>query len=365
MKLASFVFVAFACLCLRGEAPELSSRPFRMGFTRWPSDLSAKGAEIAQSFAYKHGDIVSIMFIGGVPWKEALEGKPFSKSVEERLSYRPPEGKKLFLSLCPLDSVRKSMAPYWGEKENMPLPSDWKGKALNSPEVKKAYVYFALKAVERMKPDYLAIGVESNILLSNSKEKWAELLELNSETYNAVKSAYPNLPVFFTTAVLHYKEIAKESKGSGQEAQVAEMMKHSDVFAMSVYPFMSYDVPRPVPEDFFEFARKFGKPIAVSESGDTSKDVYLKAWRLTLKGGEENQRQFTESLLSRAAKDRYLFVINFATTDYEKLCQKLPKPMDDFARIWAYTGMQTSDEAPKPALSAWDAYLGFPYMRHK
>jgi hypothetical protein len=66
---------------------------------------------------------------------------------------------------------------------------------------------------------------------------------------------------------------------------------------------------------------------------------------------------FTELLLISAARDRYELVINFATTDFEKLCARLSPPLDDVARIWAYTGMQTSDRKAKSALRTWDAWL--------
>ena len=107
----------------------------------------------------------------------------------------------------------------------------------------------------------------------------------------------------------------------------------------------------------FDFARAFGKPHAIAESGMTSRDVELKAFKLTLRGSEADQKQFIDLLLKSAARDRYEFVINFATTDFEKLCAKLPPPVDDLARIWAYTGLQTSDQKPKPALVIWDAWL--------
>jgi hypothetical protein len=343
------------------DPPVPAARSFLMGFTRWPADLTMDGLLTAQNFAHEHGDIVSVMFIGGIPWPEALADEPFSQDVQNNMAYQPPAGKKLFLSICPLNMDRKGLAPYWGEKENQPLPAPWSSYRLNSPEVKKAYVHFVLRAVKTMRPAYLAIGVENNVLLSHSAEKWVELMELHRETYAAVKQQYPELPVCFTTEVLHYKKLASDAKGSDQEAQVAELMKYSDVFAMSVYPHMSYDVPRPVPADFFDFARQFHKPIAVSESGDTSRDVALKAFKLTLRGSEAGQQQFTQLLLQTAARDRYAFVIHYATTDFEKLCEKLPAPVDDLARIWAYTGMQTSDRQPKPALAVWDAYLKATY----
>ncbi|HLK61492.1 MAG TPA: glycosyl hydrolase 53 family protein [Chthonomonadaceae bacterium] len=365
MMLPNKVILALAALALLMAFPALadpiSSRPFHMGFTGWPSDLTPEGARTAQDFANAHGDIISVMFIGGIPWQEALDNKPFSKDVEEHLNYRAPAGKKLFLSISPLNADRTGMGPYWGEKDNLPLPPPWNGRALNSPDVKKAFLQFTLRAIKAMKPDYLAIGVESNVLLSHSPTLWKQLKELHRETYLAVKKTYPTLPVFFTTEVLHYKKLATEAKDKDQPGEVADLMHYSDLFAMSIYPHMSYDVPSPVPGDFLNFATTFKKPIAVSESGMTSRDVELKAFKLTLHGSEAAQKQFTELLLKTAARDHYSFVITFATTDFEKLCDKLPAPSNDLARIWAYTGMQTSDKQPKPALAVWDAYLKAAY----
>lgn len=341
----------------------VSTRPFRMGFTPWPADLTAEGAAMARAFANAHGDIVSVMFIGGIPWPEALADLPFSKDIENSLAYRPPAGAKLFLSISPLNSSRTDLAPYWGVKDNLSLPPPWNGLRLDSPEVKRAYLNFVRRATKAMRPDYLAIGIELNDLLSHDAAKWREMKELYRATYQALKSDDPNLPVFFTTDILHYKRLAKEAEGKDQAGEVADLMRSSDLFAMSVYPFMSFSVPRPVPADFFDFAAAFKKPVAVSESGMSSRDVELKSFHLTLKGSEPDQKQFTELLLKTAARDRYRFVINFATTDFEKLCDKLPPPADDLGRIWEFTGMQTSDKRSKPALAVWDAYLRLPYAR--
>ena len=346
----------------RAADPPLS-RPFHLGFTRWPADLTLEGIITAQDFAREHGDLVSVCFIGGIPWPESLADKPFSKDVQDNLNYQPPKGKKLVLQISPLNKDRKGIAPYWGEKDNLPMPKPWDTYAIDSPEVKRAYLNFVLRAVDAMHPDYLAIGMENNVLLSNSQAKWRQLKALHVATYDAVKAKHPRLPVFFTTEVLHYKKFSSEARGTDQEGEVADLMKHSDLFAMSVYPHMSFAVPRPVPQSFFDFARDFGKPIAVSESGDTSRDVELKAFHLTLKGSEAGQKQFTEMLLKTAATNRYEFVITFATTDFEKLVEKLPPPIDDLARVWAYTGLQTSEKKPKPALAVWDAYLKAKYER--
>jgi hypothetical protein len=281
------------------------------------------------------------------------------------MSYRPPPGKKLFLSISPLDRDRRGLAPYWGEMENQPLPPPWNKEPINSARVKRAFLNFVLRAVDTMRPDYLAIGVESNVLLSRDLNKWRQLKELHRDTYTAVKKAHKGLPVFFTTEVLHYKRLARDAKGSEQEKEVADLMRFSDFFVMSVYPHMSLEVPRPVPANFLDFATRFKRPVAVAESGMSSRNVELRSYNTTLRGSDADQQQFTELLLKNAARDYYEFVINFATTDFERLVARLRPPLDDLARIWAYTGMQTSDRTLKPASAVWDAYLRAKYEQVK
>jgi Glycosyl hydrolase family 53 len=338
-----------------------ATRPFYMGFTLWPADLNDEGVAVAREYAKTHGDIVSVTFIGGIPWPEALDGKPFSKDVQENLNFRRASGQKLFLSISPLNKDKRGLAPYWGDTDNQPLPGSWNTEALNSPRVKRAYLNFVLRAVEAMRPDYLAIGVESNVLLSRDQAKWQQLKELHRDTYTAVKKIHRSLPVFFTTEVLHYQRLTREAKGQNQEKEVADMMRYSDLFAMSFYPYMSAEVPRPLPLRFLDFATRFKKGIAIAESGMTSRSIDLKSYNATFYGSDNDQAEFTEYLLKTAARDGYEFVINFATTDSDRLVARLRPPLADLARIWAYVGMQTSDRRPKPASAVWEGFLRAKY----
>ena len=342
-----------------------ATRSFFMGFTLWPADLTQAGVAAAKDFAHARGDIVAVNFISGIPWPEALEGKPFSKDVQENMAYRPPAEKKLFLSISPLNRDKRGLAPYWGDTDSRPLPPGWEREALNSPRVKRAFLNFVLRSIEAMRPDYLAIGVESNVLLSRDPARWTQLKELHRDTYAAVKKNHKTLPVFFTTEVLHYRRLSREAKGFDQEKEVADMMRHSDLFAMSLYPYMSSAVPRPVPASFFDFARRFNKPIAVAESGMISRTIELKSYGAILPGSDADQRLFTELLLKTAERDGYEFVINFAAIDSDRMVARLRPPLDDRARIWAYIGMQTSDLRPKPALAVWDGFFNAKYEKAK
>jgi hypothetical protein len=339
-----------------------AARSFRMGFTRWPPEISFQGIRQTDQFLKKHADLVSLMFNGGIPWQEALDDKPFSKDVQNQLRYRPPNGHQLFLSISPLNQDRQKLAPYWGEKDNQPLPGEWAQRTFDSPLVIRAFTNFVLHCIKALKPDYLAIGVESNILLSHDRKSWEAYKQFHKAIYRAVKASHPQLPVFFTIEINHLLERAKEARGSGQKQEIAELMSYSDVFAMSCYPHMSYDTPWPIPEDYFRFSRDFGKPVAVSETGMLSRPVTI--FNLKLRGSPADQRQYYDVLLRTAFRDRYLFVVTFATTDYEKLLAQLPKEARDLAGIWTYSGLQASDGARKPALDLWDYFLGFPWHQN-
>jgi hypothetical protein len=341
--------------------PKVATRPFLMGFTKWPSDLTVDGLRTTEAYANAHGDIVSVMFIGGIPWQEALDRRPYSRDVEEQLSYRPPQGKRLFLSISPLDEGRDGLAPYWGEHDNLPLPSDWASCRFDSPQAVTAYTNFVLDAVARMHPDYCAIAIEANDLLTKRPDEWTQFKRLYLYTYRAVKRAHPLLPVFFTTDMSHYLGFAQGSDARFQRARVADLMRSSDLFAMSFYPFMGYSGPRPFSASLLDCARAFGKPIAVSESGMTSQDVTLPTYGVTLRGSYLDQVAFERRLLAVAAASRYRFVINFATTDFDALCAKLPRSAAELASIWEYTGMQTGAKRRKPAASVWDQVFRLPY----
>lgn len=335
------------------------SRPFLMGFTRWPPDLSEASVEIADRFIEQHADLAVVHLLGGIPWPEAFEGLAYPKDVNTQLSYRPPSGTKLYVSVTPLNMDRSGIAPYWGERDNMPLPPAWRDARLDSPQVKKAYGEFLMHIVDEMHPDYLNIGVEANLLITKNPSAWPAYVELHKYCYKLLKEKYPDLPVFVSIEVLHLNGLADKADKETQYRLVKDLMAYSDLFGMSVYPYMSYQVPRPMPAGFLDFARQFGRPIAVAESGYTSENVWI--FVLPLFGSEDLQTDFVSKLLSVAVRDRYLFVVNFATTDFEKLVKKLPYMIGNMAKIWQNTGLQDSHLRPKKALSIWDSYFRLEY----
>lgn len=343
-------------------APQ-DTRPFRMGFTPWPSEMSAAGLKAASDFMKASGDLDSIMVLGGVPWPEALSEKPFSTDLNALLTHRPPANSKLFLSLSPLAMDRKSLAPYHGARPDMPLPPEFQGLPFDHEKVLKAYTRFVLRAVETAKPDYLAIGVESNVLLSTDAKAWPAYKRLHRAVFEAVKKKRPRLPVFFTTEVNHYLGRSENSDAAKQAREVQDLMKWSDYFAMSYYPHMTFQTQWPIPKDVFSFAQKFRKKVAVSETGMSSQPVPFPGFALP--GSPELQLQYYQVLLQAAKENRFEFVVTFCTTDYERLLAVLPPESRSLASIWTYTGLQTSAGALKPAGQLWRSVFSLTYRTTK
>ena len=60
-----------------------SSRSFAMGFTPFPWAATQEAVDWVHQEIRKSGDIVSEHFEEGIPWQEALEGKPFPDEFNE------------------------------------------------------------------------------------------------------------------------------------------------------------------------------------------------------------------------------------------------------------------------------------------
>ncbi|MBI4601416.1 MAG: hypothetical protein HY721_05565 [Planctomycetes bacterium] len=141
---------------------EARPRPFALGFTPFPPDTTTEAVEDTYRFVGATGDLIVHHLDDGVAWPESLEGKPFHANLGadwERRA-RASKGKRVFLAVTPLDGGRRDLALYRGSRDNMPLPAEMRGKALDDPAVRLAFLAWCRRAVQRLQPDWLAGGIE-------------------------------------------------------------------------------------------------------------------------------------------------------------------------------------------------------------
>lgn len=332
-----------------------------MGFTRWPADNTGTAKTLADLRIATQGDLAVVNLAGGVPWPEALSGASFSVQLDAELGYKPPAGHRTVVLASPLRGTRDGLAPYWGTSASMALPYEWQARSLLDLEVKTAYLNFLIRVIDRMQPAGVAFGVEVNALLTKSPAQWEAYKSFHRYVYTELKRRYQGLPVFVTIDILHLNGWVPGAQRDAQYREVGALMGASDIFVMASYPYLAYAVPQSIDNDFFGFARGFGKPIAVAATTYTSQNVTV--FGVPYYGSEALQQDYLEKLLGQAHRDRYEFVCWFAATDSEALAAKLPGAAGESAKAWMFSGLYNSSSTPKPALSVWQRYRGRSYVR--
>lgn len=332
-----------------------------MGFTPWPYDLTIEAQAKTYDFITENGTIISHHLDNGIPWEEALREAPLPSTVIANWKKRKQNSSsdlKIFLSITPINFSRDGLSGYWNEAgDNQPLPERWKGKSFDDPQTVKAFTNYALKAIDYFDPDYLAIGIEANIMISKSPQKWDSYITLNRQVYKNIKTRYPTLPVFSTIQYEHLRGIEDDSKKNHhlQFEAVKKMMKHSDFLALSTYKY-GFLHPNKPKEGYFEEALSFGKPIAIAETGAMSKTTLVMG--IPLLSNQKDQKKFLEMILQNAAKHEFVFVINWVPIDFNKMLPKIPSAFRGIAKAWVHSGLLDKKFKPKPAFEVWRKYLG-------
>src|SRR5688572_20645521 len=237
-------------------------RPFRMGFTAFPHDITADSMKQTREFVRTNADLIA-HHIEGVPWAEALRDEPFPKELmsdrETKRSMTPP-GAKVYVAISPGRGDLKL-----AEKGTTPLPPELRNKSYDDPLVKKAYLNYCRRTIEFFKPDYLAIGIEVNEIFSAGKEKWRAYADLHRHVYTELKKEHSNLPIF-ASYTLH-----NLIKARGEMLKVCqELMAFNDFVAISFYPFFIAETPESAFKWFLERFDSFGKPYAMVETNEAA-----------------------------------------------------------------------------------------------
>lgn len=370
-KYAGFLAILLIQPLAAGAAPAsdvtTGTRPFLMGFTPFPPDFTAEAMESTGEFIRANGDIICHHFDAGVPWTEALADKPFHESVQRDWERRKKlsEGKKILLSVTPLNSDRKGMALYHGEKENLPLPREFAGKALNDPTVKSAYLNYCRRAVAHFEPDYMCIGIEVNELLEHTPSQWPQFVELYNYVYEGLKALHPNLPVFASLTLHNMTNPSWNRKR--QETEIRKFLPRNDIAAISYYPFMSGGAKKSeTPVEGFDWLRRLtDKPIAFTETGYPAETISLKTFKVVIPSDPAKQATYYETLLKRATTDKYLFVISFLHRDYDALWAKIEASAPEAFKVWKDCGLLDENGVARPALEVWKRYYAKDYAAPK
>jgi len=338
------------------------NRSYEMGFTSWPPGATIDDIVYMLEFINRNGDIIGHQFDNGLPWVEALENQQYPPQILEDWKTKKENswpGRKIFLAIMPLNEARSDLAPYKNEKKK--LPKSWKKLSFDDDQVKTAFLNYARESVRYFSPDYLCVGLEVNMILENAPEKWDSYVDFQKHVYSGLKKDFPGLPVFVSFEYNKMKGLGKTDKHHHNQ-ELKKIMPYTDYLGLSVYPYGGdySDTGRleKIPDDFFDDALVYQKPIAVTESGTPSKS--FKTYGINFSFDETYQAVFLNYMLKKAQQEDFVFVINWAGIDFDALLKTFPKKVYDLAVIWAYIGIVNNDRSHKLSYDVWHHYLGLP-----
>jgi hypothetical protein len=347
---------------IAGGLPAAGSRNFRMGFTPFPYEYTNKAVEFTYANVNYHSDIVIHHFDNGVPWDESLDDKKLPGNINldlnSRISKTGP-GKDIYLALTPLSTYREGLAGYWGESENMGLPEEWKHKSFDDPDVIKAFLNYCIFMVDRFDPEYLAYGIEVNMLGYHDPAAFEDYLVFLASVYPSLKSLYPHLPIFLTIQLETFN-----NNFDTQKYIMEALLPYTDYIAISTYPFGNFLDPGDIPADWFSRLYDMApeKPLAVTETSFPAQDQYQESYGRTIKGNEEGQLEYMRLLFESMSVLDLRFLTWFVIRDYDQLWKVMEENnTDEIFKSWRDTGLIDEKGGPRPALGYWDRWLEIPH----
>ncbi len=363
MKNRLFLYLLLPAVLLlfsycRKKKDKNEGRSFYMGVTPWPPDFTAKGLELSYGFINENCDLVSHHFDDGIPWEEAYKKLPMPAQLQKEISTRQqktPQGKKVLLSVAPLDISRKKRAGYYGNATGS-VASEWSTKSFTDTAVIQAYVRYVDFLTQALQADFINYGVESN--LGNwDKKAFEEYKVFLASVYQNLKALYPNKPIFISFMV-------STDKGFLENARQLETF--TDWIGLSAYPY-SYigspvhgsSSPALIPEDLFpSFANiNANKPLAIAETGYIAEDLSISG--ISKEGNEQWQEDYLRFLFSFCEERKAELIVWFCAYDYDEAINTFSAIgyTDPLPQLWKDTGFIDEKLRQRPSLQLWKEWL--------
>ena len=261
-----------------------------------------------------------------------------------------PPGAKVYLAVSPGRGDLKLP-----DRGATPLPSELKGKSYDDPLVQRAFLTYCRRCIDFFKPDYLAIGIETNEIFNSGAKKWRAYVELHRYVYGELKKEHPGLPIF-ASFTLH--NMIKDR--GPMLAAWRELMPFNDFVAVSYYPFLAGEPAEKALAWLTEQFDPFGKPYAVVETNDAGDRLVFPQSKYVIPGTPEKQAAYVRTLLSLAERRRFAFVVLFIHRDYDALWEKIKATAPELFIAWRDCGLLDEQGNARPAYAVWREYFEKP-----
>ena len=331
---------------LASETPAGLARGYLLGFSALPAELTERAYLETYDLAAEHGE--SLLLQRPPAWGDFLPGATISEALRSQTlaEKRAAAARELQLVyvLDPFDPATRS--------DLRGLPESHTGRTLADGELRQALLADALFVARNVRPAYLVIGHEVNVVFERNPEAYTEFVSIYSETYDAVKAAVPETKVLTS---FQYEELLGVIPWLPPHTARWELLDdfegRLDQFGITTYPSFAFAVARKVqPFYYAQIGERTDLPIAFISAGYAS-GVGREGINASTPA---EQRRFLQRLFEDADDLGASLLIWLISRD---LAYATAPPEDLVATL----GLQQSDGAPKEAWPAWLEAARRPY----
>jgi hypothetical protein len=330
------------------------------------------------------------------------------KAMWASMRSRVPAGRDLIVSINPLGVPRDVIAPYFGvgegftydssfrrvgngviaDGENRLPPAPWNDHPLNHPDVKRAFLNYARRAVQYFAPDQLILAIEITATMNEKPAAYDQLLDLLHHVYAQLKAEPATAALalgvsisattFMTDeyGVSHKHEDQPRFKRELQVQGLVDVLPIVDFVGLSLYPHYGKYNASTMPASMFDalmpLLEATRKPIIVSETGWPAETFTV--LNVPFFSDAEKQDRYYRLLFYEMTKTSadVRQIISFAPRDSDRGWERLvaasqqdpPAVSVQFVEFYKYfrdIGIYDGEGGVRPATLTWKTELQRPH----
>lgn len=322
------------------------ARGYMLGFSSIPAELTEAAYLETYDFAANHGE--ALLLQRPPAWADFLPGATISDELRaQTLAERragETRGLELVYVLDPFDPASRSGL--------QGLPASRAGGTLGDGDLREALLADALFVARNVRPTYLVIGHEVNVVFENNPEAYTDFVSIYSQAYDAVKEAVPETEVLTS---FQYEELLGVIPWLPPHTPRWELLDdfdgRLDQFGITTYPSFAFAVARKVqPFYYAQITEQTSLPVAFISAGYAS-GVGREGFNTSTPA---EQRRFLQRLLGDADDLGASLLVWLLSRDLAYAND----PPEDLVKT---LGLQAVDGTPKEAWPAWLEALQRPY----
>lgn len=347
--LAATLLATSGCPRSSSPPPEIEThltRPYLMGFSVIPPKPDIKVALRSMEIWTRRAD-AAIMHME-VPWALLLEGKTPEEALKrdgiDLARHYRSKNLKLVITLDVTNGLAR-------ESEAVALVTA--KRSITDPAIQRLYRSFVLTVVERLRPDYLGLAAETNLVRAIApRPVYDALVRMTADAAREVRasSSGKTLPLYVSIQVeTAWGRLGQRSAYAGIDRDLRDF-PFITALGLSSYPYLGgFTEPESIPLEYYSrINSKRPLPLLIVEGGWPSASV---RGAFTSSPAMQARYIVRHSQILENANAIAAFQLPFADLHLESF----PKPLPPILPLFATLGLVDSNLGPKPALASWDS----------